>query len=42
MRRSSMIALMVRRHRLHSDPAPHTAATSLHVDAPAATASATS
>lgn len=37
-----MIALTVRRQRPQSDPAPHALATSLQVDAPRDTASATS
>jgi hypothetical protein len=36
-----MIARTVRLQRPQSDPAPHAMATSLHVDAPHATASAT-
>ncbi len=36
-----MIARTVRLQRPQSDPAPHAIATSLHVDAPRATASAT-
>jgi len=37
----AIIARTVRRHRPQSDPAPHALATSLQVDAPRATASAT-
>lgn len=36
-----MIARTVRRHRPHSEPAPHAWATSFDDDAPATTASAT-
>ena len=38
---AAMMARTVRRHRPHSEPAPHAAATSFEVRAPAATASAT-
>jgi hypothetical protein len=36
-----MIARTVRRHRPHSEPAPHASATCLDVEAPDATALAT-